>query len=57
LIITEASITLGINKKISAGKDRFVGFTKRNSDTTLRKAEGLSRAGAQNMNKMAVEQL
>jgi len=39
LLVTEASINCGINKKMSAGKDWFAGFVKRNGDTALWKPE------------------
>jgi hypothetical protein len=41
--------------EMSAGKDWFAGFMKRNDDIALRKPEGLSKARARGMNKKAVE--
>jgi hypothetical protein len=40
---------------MSADKDWFAGFMKRNYDIALRKPEGLSKARAQGMNKKTVE--
>jgi hypothetical protein len=42
-------------EEISAGKDWFAGFMKRNDDVALRKLEVLSKARAQEINKKAVE--